>query len=48
MTFTEGNKEAMFAAHFERQGTFKYPEIQKMNRMCKNILVKRAGTMWEN
>lgn len=25
MAFTEGNKEAMFAAHFERQGTFKYP-----------------------
>ena len=24
------------------------PEIEKMNRMWKNILVKRPGTTWEN
>lgn len=24
MAFTEGNKEVMFAIHFERQGAFKY------------------------
>ena len=42
MTFTEGTKEAMFAIHFERQGTFKYPRNWEDEQKVQKCSCKKS------